>query len=56
MTTVTEKPDGPSGKWVQRVPRSLYLKLTVLAKAEGVSLNQFVTAVLAEAAGKKGNG
>jgi antitoxin HicB len=41
----------PSGKWLQRVPRSLHLKLIRLAKAEGVSLNQFITAVLAEAAG-----
>jgi antitoxin HicB len=41
----------PSGKWLQRVPRSLHLKLIRLAKHEGVSLNQFVTAVLAEAAG-----
>ncbi|WP_058188200.1 type II toxin-antitoxin system HicB family antitoxin [Terracidiphilus gabretensis] len=43
----------PSGKWLQRVPRSLHLKLIHLAKNEGVSLNQFVTAVLAEAAGDK---
>ncbi len=43
----------PSGKWVQRVPRSLHLKLVGLARGEGVSLNQFVTAVLAEAAGTK---
>jgi antitoxin HicB len=43
----------PSGKWLQRVPRSLHLKLIRLAKDEGVSLNQFITAVLAEAAGEK---
>jgi antitoxin HicB len=43
----------PSGKWLQRVPRSLHLKLINLAKDDGVSLNQFVTAVLAEAAGDK---
>jgi len=43
----------PSGKWLQRVPRSLHLKLIRLAKEEGVSLNQFVTAVLAESAGEK---
>lgn len=35
------------------VPRSLHLKLIRLAKAENVSLNQFITAVLAEAAGEK---
>lgn len=41
----------PSGKWLQRVPRSLHLKLIRLAKQEGVSLNQLVTSALAEAAG-----
>lgn len=43
----------PSGKWLQRVPRSLHLKLIRLAKDESVSLNQFITAVLAEAAGER---
>lgn len=43
----------PSGKWVQRVPRSLHRKLTVLARREGVSLNQLVTALLSEAVGIK---
>jgi len=43
----------PSGKWLQRVPRSLHLKLIRLAKSEGVSLNQLVTSTLAEAAGRK---
>ena len=38
----------PSGKWVQRVPRSLHKKLVVLAKREGVSLNQLVTSILSE--------
>lgn len=41
----------PSGKWVQRVPRSLHKKLTSLAKTEGVSLNQIVTSILAGAVG-----
>jgi antitoxin HicB len=41
----------PSGKWVQRVPRSLHRKLTLLARRERVSLNQLVTAVLSEAVG-----
>ena len=36
----------PSGKWVQRVPRSLHGQLTMMAKAEGVSLNQLVTSML----------
>ena len=43
----------PSGKWLQRVPRSLHMKLIRLAKEEGVSLNQLVTAALAEAVGNK---
>lgn len=41
----------PSGKWVQRVPRSLHRKLTKIAKKESVSLNHLVSAILAEAAG-----
>jgi len=43
----------PSGKWLQRVPRSLHLKLIYLAKREGVSLNQLVTSGLAEMVGGK---
>src|SRR5436190_6663781 len=46
----------PSGKWVQRVPRSLQGRLTALAKAEGTSLNQLVTALLSEAVAVKGSG
>jgi len=49
----TEDTDLPSGKWVQRVPRSLHQKLINVAKEEGVSLNQFATSVLAEAVGGK---
>lgn len=45
--------DLPSGKWLQRVPRSLHAKLVSLAKRDGVSLNQFVTSLLAEAVGAK---
>lgn len=41
----------PSGKWLQRVPRSLHLKLIKMAKREKVSLNQLVTSLLAEAVG-----
>lgn len=41
----------PSGKWVQRVPRTLHRRLTRMAEAEGVSLNHFVSTILAEAAG-----
>ncbi len=43
----------PSGKWVQRVPRSLHRKLSALAKREGVSLNQLVTSMLSEAVGSR---
>ena len=43
----------PSGKWLQRVPRSLHRKLVLQAKREGVSLNQLVTSMLAEATGAK---
>jgi antitoxin HicB len=48
-----EEVELPSGKWLQRVPRSLHLKLIHLAEREGVSLNQLVTSALAEAAGAK---
>lgn len=41
----------PSGRWVQRVPRSLHKTLAHLAKVEGVSLNQLVTTILAERVG-----
>jgi antitoxin HicB len=45
--------DLPSGKWLQRVPRSLHKKLADLSKDEGVSLNQLVTSMLSEAVGLK---
>ncbi len=41
--------DLPSGKWVQRVPRSLHKKLAQMAKREGVSLNQLVATILSRA-------
>ena len=43
----------PSGKWVQRVPRSLHKKLVDRAKRENVSLNQLITSILAEAIGTR---
>lgn len=43
----------PSGKWLQRVPRSLHKGLTETAEKEGVSLNQLVTTILAEALGRR---
>lgn len=44
----------PSGKWLQRVPRSLHKRLVECAVNEGVSLNSFVTACLAQAVGQAG--
>ncbi|MEE9451489.1 MAG: type II toxin-antitoxin system HicB family antitoxin [Gammaproteobacteria bacterium] len=45
--------ENQSGKWVQRVPKSLHLKLVQQAKREGVSLNTLVVSVIAEALGEK---
>jgi predicted RNase H-like HicB family nuclease len=47
-----EEGELPSGKWLQRVPRKLHRKLQLLSRREGVSLNQYVLAVLAEAVGE----
>jgi predicted RNase H-like HicB family nuclease len=43
--------DLPSGKWVQRVPRSMHARLAQRADQEGVSLNHLVTSMLAGALG-----
>ncbi len=43
----------PSGKWIQRVPRSLHKKLIEAAKRDGVSMNQYCTSLLAEGIGLK---
>lgn len=43
----------PSGKWLQRVPKTLHRNLIRLAKLENVSLNQLVTSVLSEASGAR---
>jgi len=40
-------------KWRQRLPRTLYSKLTKQAENEGVSINSLVTAIIAEAIGAK---
>lgn len=37
-----------SGKFVQRVPRSLHARLVTRARQEGVSMNALVTTLLAE--------
>jgi antitoxin HicB len=42
-----------SGKWVQRVPKSLHMKLSEQARREGVSLNHLAAVLLAEGLGRK---
>lgn len=41
-----------SGKFIQRVPRSLHARLAARARQEGVSMNALVTAFLAESLGR----
>lgn len=41
-----------SGKWVQRVPKSIHLRLVKKAKEEGVSLNTLVISMLSELIGQ----
>ena len=40
-----------SGRFIQRVPRSLHARLAARAKQEGVSMNMLVTSFLAESLG-----
>jgi predicted RNase H-like HicB family nuclease len=47
----TELEHLPSGKWLQRVPRSLHKRLIACADEDGVSLNAYVTACLSRAVG-----
>ena len=42
-----------SGKFIQRVPKSLHARLAARAKQEGVSMNTLVNTFLAESLGKK---
>jgi predicted RNase H-like HicB family nuclease len=44
----------PSGRWLQRVPRSLHLRLAQTAAKENVSLNQLVTSILSGAVAERG--
>ena len=44
---------GMSGKFLQRLPKSLHAKLVKRAKQEGVSLNTLVLALIAEGIGKR---
>ena len=41
-----------SGKWVQRVPRSVHARLASLARREGVSINALVASFIAEGLGR----
>lgn len=49
------KPDSASssGKFVQRVPKSLHSRLAAYARSEGVSMNTLVATMLAENLGKR---
>ena len=47
------KPGIEAAQWRQRLPRTLYSKLTAQAEQEGVSINSFVTAIIAEAIGSR---
>ncbi|MFQ5421065.1 MAG: toxin-antitoxin system HicB family antitoxin [Anaerolineae bacterium] len=42
-----------SGKFIQRVPKSLYARLAARAKQEGVSMNTLVNTFLAESLGQR---
>ena len=42
-----------AAQWRQRLPRTLYSKLTKQAENEGVSINSLVTAIIVEAIGAK---
>ncbi|MBL7212626.1 MAG: type II toxin-antitoxin system HicB family antitoxin [Desulfobacteraceae bacterium] len=43
----------PSGRFVQRIPKSLHARLVARAKQEGVSMNALVTSIIAESLGKR---
>lgn len=45
-----------SGRWNQRVPKSLHRRLVLQAAQEGVSMNMLVTSILAEAVGQPPGG
>ena len=36
-----------SGRWLQRVPKTLHRQLTIRARSEGISMNQLVTYLIA---------
>ena len=47
------RPTVEAAQWRQRLPRTLYSKLTRHAEGEGVSINSLVTAIIAEAVGSR---
>ncbi len=49
------KPSIEAAQWRQRLSRTLYLKLRKQAEDEGVSINSYVAAIIAEAIGSKQN-
>lgn len=49
----TPKSNIEPAQWRQRLPRTLYSKLTKQAENEGVSINSLVTAIIAEAVGAR---
>ncbi len=42
-----------SGKFIQRVPKSIHARLVMRAKQEGVSMNSLVVSILAESLGTR---
>jgi len=42
-----------SGKFMQRVPRSVHARLALRARQEGVSMNALVTSILVESLGRR---
>ncbi|NKQ36236.1 MAG: toxin-antitoxin system HicB family antitoxin [Chloroflexi bacterium] len=42
-----------SGKFIQRMPKSLHARIAARAKQEGVSMNSLVNTFLAESLGRK---
>jgi antitoxin HicB len=46
------KPKTYSGQYVQRIPKTLHMRLAQRAQAEGVSLNQLSATLLAEGLGR----
>ncbi len=45
--------DNFSGRFVQRVPKSLHARLAMQAKKEGVSLNTFILSIISEGLGHR---